>query len=72
MTRQQANEEIMGRLLQAIMENPDQRFGQILRNLGIVTEIRDETHMPICWQNDFNKESEAILESIKYNAEYAE
>lgn len=71
MLRSKANKEIMKKLTKAMKANPQVRFGQLLRNLGVVTEIRDQNHNVIAWQNDFNKESEAILDTMNYCEDYA-
>jgi hypothetical protein len=64
MTRQEANREILKQLSKAVKANTDQRFGQLLRNLGLVTEVRNGEGTPTHWINEFNTESVAILERM--------
>jgi hypothetical protein len=67
MTRFEANREIMKRLSKAIKDNPDQRFGQLLRNLGVVREQGydvDQCGTPPRWVNEFNTESEFTLNNM--------
>jgi hypothetical protein len=68
MTRQEANIRILGILAKAIIDRPDERFGQLLRNLGAVRErTRDnlgrQTVYPE-WVNEFNTESEFTLNNM--------
>lgn len=64
MTRQDANLKIVKRIWQACKDYPDWRFGQILRNLGVVEEYRNEEGVPESWINHFNKESVKTLERM--------
>lgn len=63
--RQRANREILELLKAEVERNPDIRFGQMLRNIGVVL---DETiageHRPR-WINEFNTESVDVLARIK-------
>lgn len=63
MTRQKANKEIIKLLDNIIDEVPDWRFGQILYNLGLVTNNEGEVIDP------FYIESEKSLKILqeKYN-----
>lgn len=65
MTRSEANKEIIKRLKAALKENPELRFGQALRNLGVVREMRlPMVHQPL-WANSFNTESEETLKEMQ-------
>jgi hypothetical protein len=64
--RQSANFEILNILYRVVLDNPDWRFSQVLRNAEVVRENR-KGKLPICWLNEFNLESEALLERIKAN-----
>jgi hypothetical protein len=65
MTRQDANLKIVKKIWQAYKDHQDWRFGQILRNLGVIREIRDpKTGAPEVWVNEFNTESVQILNSM--------
>ncbi len=63
MTRQKANKEIIKLLDNIIDEVPDWRFGQILYNLGLVTNNEGEVIDPFYIES---KESLKILQE-KYN-----
>ena len=65
MTRQQANLKIMALLYKAVVDFPDWRFGQLLRNLDIVGEVRDDQGTPTGWRNSFNDESEYTLKQLE-------
>jgi hypothetical protein len=75
MKRKVANLEIMNRLSEYLTKNPDQRFGQALRNLGVVVDyLVDEPPLwEVRWMNHFNEEPEKTLErmdQIKKENEY--
>lgn len=62
-TRLQYNRMICDLLIAAVERFPDWRFGQILRNLELIKEVRDdEDGLILGWQDDFNTESSAMLE----------
>ena len=61
MTRQEANLEILRRIQEYAEKHPDQRLGQILRNLNIITEYRNKEGTPEHWINEFNLEPQNIL-----------
>lgn len=62
--RQQYNRMIIDILVAAVERFPEQRFGQILRNLQIVEE-QQQSGGP--WKNEFNTESaDLILRMGKY------
>lgn len=69
MNRQEANLKILWRLSAYIMNNPDQRFGQILANLGIVKACRPTRDHTVDWQNGFYEESIAVLERVQARAD---
>lgn len=63
--RRTLNLEIINKLTEYLIYNPDMRFGQALRNLGIIQDkINNETHHNE-WVNGFNEEPEEMLERIK-------
>ena len=69
MDRRVANLKIVKMLWQACKDQPDSRFGQILRNLGVVREIRAEGDLTVeqrapRWVNEFNTESEFTLNNM--------
>lgn len=55
--------EILSRLVE---NNPDQRFGQLLRNNMFVKEIRpaNPTTTHIDWENEFYLESKDLLKRV--------
>lgn len=68
MNRQKANLEIANIIFEAILNNPDWRFGQLLRNLSVVHEYRMlDAHTG--WLNGFNDESVDTLKAVKKAAE---
>lgn len=62
--RQVINIQILEAVLAYARQHPTQRLGQILRNLGVVAELRDEQGTPYAWKNDFNTEPEFILKRM--------
>ena len=60
--RELSNNELLKLLTQYLQNNPDQRFGQALSNLGIV-EIVHSTHGTM-WQNEFYTESTELLTRV--------
>lgn len=73
-TRTEANLELLNLLGDYIMNHPTQRFGQILRNLGVIREIRSgfaPDSMPPQWVNDFNTESTEILRRVRASIQEA-
>lgn len=67
--RLEANRIILDTLIAAVEKYPDHRFGQILRNLEIVQEIRNADGMPVAWKNTFDEES---VETLKRVTKYTE
>jgi hypothetical protein len=66
MTRKEANLQILGRLIQYALDAPDQRFGQILRNSGMIVDFQDPPgEGEPKWFNHFNEESESILKRME-------
>lgn len=69
MNRQNSNRQLVQTLAALVEANPTQRFGQILRNYGF---IRDQVmatragsaHEEHLWENEFNTESDNILERV--------
>jgi hypothetical protein len=68
MTRQEANIKILGILAEYVMANPDQRFGQILRNVGAIIDFpgpKDpQGARDTLWMNHFNEEPVSMLERM--------
>ena len=62
MNRQDANREILMRIESEIELNPDLRFSQILRNLNIVTEFKDDEDTYRYWLDEFNLEHVAAVD----------
>jgi hypothetical protein len=70
LVRQAYNEMILERLTKIVRENPSQRFGQIMRNYGLVREERPvqaekAVELGMNWKNEFYLESEALLERVE-------
>jgi hypothetical protein len=64
MKRLDANLEIMTRLSEYLTKNPDQRFGQALRNLGVIVDYYDPQNHEMMWMNHFQEEPDKILERM--------
>lgn len=65
MNRQEANQELVNLLQLLIKENPDLRFGQILRNFRFIKEQRPgKPELCIDWQNEFFTEPQKVLERV--------
>ena len=69
MTRQDANIQILARLTDYLMQNPDQRFGQALRNLGVIIDFQGPANpqgaRDTLWMNHFNEEPTSILKRME-------
>lgn len=65
MTRQEANRLILKRISDEIERNPHVRFHQILRNLNVIEEFRDEFGIPKWWLNEFHAEPDLILNRMR-------
>lgn len=63
MTRQEANKEILKLLSKAVEEQSDVRFGQLLRNMEVIREIRIDG-VPEYWANEFYAEPQYILKRM--------
>jgi len=68
MDRQSANARLVAILADAVVRYPDQRFGQLLRNLGFVLET---AHLPNAklWCNEFYLEPQKLLERVERELE---
>lgn len=60
------NLEIICKLLKYVVDNPTQRFGQILRNAGVIVDFQRPPANPgdwneVEWTNHFNEESKSTL-----------
>lgn len=72
--RHEANLQILAQLLKYVDENPDQRFGQILRNTGVVVEVgvrdsnQEEWETPdYYWARGVHEEPIATLARMELN-----
>jgi hypothetical protein len=65
MTRKEANMEIIRLLVNCINMAPDQRFGQLLRNTGVIIDRMESGDNSPKWMNHFNEEPQAMLERMK-------
>jgi len=67
--RKQANDKLVKRLKELIDKFPDQRFGQILRNYGFISETRVKQKPGEWeqqkWTNEFSLEPVALLARVK-------
>jgi hypothetical protein len=63
MGRKTDNLEILNRLSEYLAKNPDMRFGQALRNLGIVNDYKDG-YDALVWKNIFYEEPSKTLERM--------
>jgi hypothetical protein len=65
MNRRAANRAILDYIYLEIEENPDLRFSQILRNLGVVKERRSKIDgLPYAWENEFHLEPWIVLDRM--------
>jgi hypothetical protein len=66
--RQKHNLLILWRLLRYVAANPDQRFGQVLRNTGVIVDFQRPTQpglwSEVEWMNHFNEEPAKMLERM--------
>ena len=65
-----ANIEILNVLSKYIMDNPNQRFGQILKNIGAVQmkyglPESDGYERPDGWVDEYNLEPDLLFDRIK-------
>jgi hypothetical protein len=67
MTRKEANLQILAKLTQYAMLNDDQRFGQILRNVGVIIDFQEPGSNDFTprWTNHFNEESTQMLNRVE-------
>lgn len=63
MTRKVANLEIMNELSEYLAQNPTMRFGQALRNIGIIVDVSNPEGAPK-WTNHFYEESDDMLKRV--------
>lgn len=76
-SRQEINRQILKIIGMAVEQWPEQRFGQILRNLGVVEQtglMRVSNHGKIAreenyWYNEFMTEPEYTLARIMENVD---
>lgn len=69
MNRKEANMEIIRLLVNYINMCPDQRFGQVLRNAGVIIDWRDEELHIIKWNNHFFEEPREMLTRVQKTLE---
>ena len=68
MTKQEANRKIVELLAAAVEKYPDQRFVQLLDNLGLlVLERSPENGMPTGYKHGYHEESVDILARVLQN-----
>jgi hypothetical protein len=65
-TRKEANMEIIRLLVIQINQQRDVRFGQLLRNAGVIVDISNDEGPPR-WSNHFYEESDKMLERMVKN-----
>lgn len=65
MTRQQANYKILQILFQEVLNQPDIRFGQLMRNLEVISEGKSADWSAPPWINEFNLEPQQLLKRIE-------
>lgn len=65
MTRQEANIKIATLLLERANAYPTERWGQLLRNVGVIVQGPNDATGKPTWVNSFNEESEITLKRIK-------
>lgn len=65
MTRKEANEEIIKLLAEQMNLHPDTRFGQLLRNSGIIVDFQSKEFEGTQWSNHFYEESKQMLERVQ-------
>ena len=65
MTREEANDEVMTLLAFIIAERPSQRFGQVMRNYGFITEGSTGIYGYSQWNNEFYLEPQEVIKRVK-------
>jgi hypothetical protein len=65
MSRLSDNKAILEALTIAVEENPDSRFGQILRNIGVIVDVMDQKTFEVTWMNHFMEEPDIMLARIE-------
>jgi len=70
MNREEANDELVKMLGFLVAERPNQRFSQILRNYGFISETRGDSSGTLSsWNNEFNAEPDYIVERVRLKME---
>jgi hypothetical protein len=64
MSRKSDNLEILNQLSEYLSKNPDIRFGQALRNIGIVYD-HQKPDGTVEWANHFNEEPDMMLKRME-------
>ncbi len=67
MTRKEANIIILAKIAIYCNDNPDIRFGQALRNLGVIVDFMgmDKLEGHVQWSNHFNEEPTSMLKRME-------
>jgi hypothetical protein len=67
MTRKEANLQILAKITEHVMLNPDIRFGQTLRNLGVIVDFMGIGPLEgsVQWSNHFNEEPTSMLKRME-------
>ena len=66
MTRYELNLQIVAKLFNYLIENKDERFGQALRNVGVIVDFQDPPGAgEPKWFNHFNEEPSSMLKRIE-------
>lgn len=66
MNRLEANQRLLEILNRIVQNNPDLRFGQILRNYGFIKEVRPgKPELCLEWQNEFYTEPAKVLARVE-------
>tara|TARA_Y100000034_G_scaffold136409_1_gene212692 strand:- start:4923 stop:5225 length:303 start_codon:yes stop_codon:yes gene_type:complete len=61
-SRQDSNKKLVEILAELVEKHPEQRFSQILRNYGFISEKKTEG--PYTWNNEFNLEPDKLLDRV--------
>lgn len=64
MTRKEANLQILARITKYINQYPDMRFGQALRNLGVIVDVSDPIGGEPKWMNHFMEEPTSMIKRM--------
>ncbi len=65
MLRQEANRKLIEILKAEVESQPTIRFGQLLRNIGVIIDTIPEGYNTPIWQNHFYEEPDDMLARVK-------